>query len=327
MSLKSTLMHKLATINWGSPWVFFAQVYGATWIFLVPLALTRHTMDNPLLLAAIGFSMIADEIIAVWTAYRLQGGAGVRDFFARAVDPRRISLRFYAFIFLSQPIATGLGLLTHLALGGAMPGLERPAAFLANPLSLLPFLGWTLLFGPIPEELGWRGWVLDRLQTRYNALASSLILGVVWGAWHLPLFFIPETYQSAQMGSFLSFVVGTVVYSVLMTWLYNNNARSTLSAILFHFMINGTGEFFAFPTVIKDYALMWNAVLALGLLLIWGPHRLSRRPATAEITWIIDAKRDGSKKTWKKIGNILQRFFDRGICPYQLASVLNFPLR
>ena len=267
--------NKLIIMDWGSPWLFFFQVYASTWIFLVPIALAGgKLLSNPLVLAVVGVSMVADEIFAVLGAYRIRKMAGLRDFFARAIDPRRISLGWYVVILVLQPVLMGLALLTHLALGGAMPSMETPARFLANPLLLLPFAGFILIYGPLLEELGWRGYVLDRLQLRYNALTSSIILGLFWGVWHLPLFFIQDTHQFEKMGSIALFIVGTTLHSVLMTWIYNNNNRSKLSAILVHFTINFTGEFFGFPAAVKNYTLIWLALLVLVVIVVWGPDKL-----------------------------------------------------
>ncbi len=271
----SMLRRRPGALDWGSPWVFFALVFGVTWVFLIPIGFSGASIQDPLVFSAAALGLLGAIFVDLFLAYRIQGKAGLRDFWLRAVDPRRVSLGWYAVIFLSQPVFTGLAVLTHLALGGAMPSLDTPARFLANPLSIIPFAAFILLYGPLPEELGWRGWVLDRLQLRYNALVSSLILGFFWGVWHIPLFFIAGTYQREQMGSVASLVAGTIIYSVLMTWIYNNNYRSTLSAVLFHFSLNFTGEFFAFPVIVKDYVLAWNALLAVVVVAVGGLGRLA----------------------------------------------------
>ncbi|MFX1314268.1 MAG: CPBP family intramembrane glutamic endopeptidase [Promethearchaeota archaeon] len=86
--------------------------------------------------------------------------------------------------------------------------------------------------GPFQEEFGWRGYALDRLQSKWNALESSMTLGGIWGFWHLPLFFINETPQKGQ--PFFSYLFFTIILSIFFTWLYNNSNRSILVAMIFH---------------------------------------------------------------------------------------------
>jgi len=117
--------------------------------------------------------------------------------------------------------------------------------FLSAPSTIVPFLLGVFIYGPFPEELGWRGYALDRLQARWNALVSTLILGAIWALWHLPLFFIKDTLfysQGAWSPWFWLFVVGVIPTAVIYTWIFNNTRRSTLAAILFHFMSNVTYE-------------------------------------------------------------------------------------
>ena len=80
-----------------------------------------------------------------------------------------------------------------------------------------------------------------RLQARWSALTSSLILGVLWALYHLPLFFMPGSFHQSQgAGSawFWLFMVQVVGMAVVMSWIFNNTRGSTLGAILFHFTVN-----------------------------------------------------------------------------------------
>ncbi len=94
---------------------------------------------------------------------------------------------------------------------------------------------------PLIEEFGWRGYVLDVLREKYNALKASLILGVFWSGWHLPMFFIKDSFQ-ASLGvgtfEFWTFFIFAIPVVVVMTWIYENTERSTLGAIIFHASIN-----------------------------------------------------------------------------------------
>ena len=94
------------------------------------------------------------------------------------------------------------------------------------------------------EELAWRGFGLPRLQTKYNALTASLILGVIWSVFHLPLFFT-LTGSSQSDWSFTNFLVTTVALTVLYTWMYNNTGGSVLLAYLFHASANTWTQIFS----------------------------------------------------------------------------------
>ena len=84
---------------------------------------------------------------------------------------------------------------------------------------------------PLLEEAGWRGFALPVLQGRLSAITSSLILGLAWGAWHLPLI---VSYSDPVLGYFLLIVANTI----LITWVFNNTGGSLLLAMLFHASLN-----------------------------------------------------------------------------------------
>ncbi len=92
-----------------------------------------------------------------------------------------------------------------------------------------------LALGPV-EEFGWRGVALPSIQQRFVPLWSGLIIGAVWGIWHLPSFFIGGTPHSEW--AFVAFFVGVISLSVIMTALFNSSKGSIIIAVLFHFQIN-----------------------------------------------------------------------------------------
>lgn len=104
-----------------------------------------------------------------------------------------------------------------------------------SPLLAVPvlFLVSLLING---EEMGWRGFALPRLQARYSAFTASLLLGVVWAAFHLPLFWTLGSTQSEQ--PMAGFLLGILASSIIITWLYDNTDGSLLIVILFHASIN-----------------------------------------------------------------------------------------
>jgi membrane protease YdiL (CAAX protease family) len=149
-------------------------------------------------------------------------------------------------------------------------------------------LDWPLLFMVIPwilfevftngEEVGWRGYILPRLQAKYNALVSSLILGVTWSVWHLPKFF---GTGSSGGRSFIWFAVFTVSVAVLYTWLYNNTHGSLLLVALFHASGNTVGVFLPVKFAVvggiqSNLEIVFFVIAAIVVTIVAGPERLSR---------------------------------------------------
>jgi membrane protease YdiL (CAAX protease family) len=264
-----------------SPLRFFILALALSWVFWLPAALSgQDVMAFPwmLLLIAGGVGPAIAEVILI---ARSHDRAGWQDYWQRVLDFRRISAGWWAVILLTFPILNGIAISLNLLLTGERPDFETAARLLSQPWMILPFAVFILLFGPLPEELGWRGYGLDSLQARWNALTSSLILGAMWALWHLPLFFMAGTFQHDEVGfgtpGFWSFCLGTTISSILFTWIYNNTNRSTLSAILFHFSINFSGEFLTPTEQARLYQLLLTGLMAVAVTLIWGPQTLTRR--------------------------------------------------
>ncbi len=260
---------------------FFVLAFGLSWLFWVPAAISgRNVMEFPmmLLLIAGGAGPAVAEIALI---FRTHDKEQQRDYWQRVLDIRRIGARWHAVIWLTFPLLNAIAILLCGLTGGGWPAFETAKHLLATPWTLLPFALFILLFGPLPEELGWRGYALDSLQARWNALVSSLILGVMWAGWHIPLFFMNGTFQHDQVGfgtlNFWLFCIGTIVSSILFTWLYNNTHRSTLAAILFHFMLNFSGELLSPTDRARFYQLLLLIITTVVVVIIWGPETLAQQ--------------------------------------------------
>ena len=179
-----------------------------------------------------------------------------------------------------MPILNSLAALLDKMTGGSGATWGEAALnFITNPSSIILSILFASLF-PIIEELGWRGYVLDRLQEKHSALISSLILGVVWSLWHLPTFFIRDSYQ-AGLGigtlAFWLFFAGIVPLTFSFTWIYNSTGRSTLAVILFHSMVNFTGELIALSERADNLSIALWFVVAIGITVIWSTKTAARQ--------------------------------------------------
>ena len=128
------------------------------------------------------------------------------------------------------------------------------------------------------EELGWRGYMLDRLQAMWKPLGASLVLGLCHAFWHLPLFWVAGTNQ-IKWGfglDFLLFVAVVIASSIYSTWFYNANGRSTLAVIVFHTVGNLSLDVFlasALQQRVFDMLFVLGAVLVATSWTIRTPRR------------------------------------------------------
>jgi membrane protease YdiL (CAAX protease family) len=267
--------------RFSNPWFFFVLAFGFSWILWIPAALLAQSTASSLAMILRYAGGLGPAIAGVLLVYLTQDSHGRQDYWQRIIDCRRIGGFWYVITLLAVPVLTFLAILA-----AALPErdyqslFENARTFLGAPLSLIPFAIGILIFGPLLEELGWRGYAQDRFQSRYNALISSLVVGAGWALWHIPLYFIAGTFQcQVGFGSalFWLFSLGMLPQSVLIAWVYNNNQRSTLSAILFHFAINFSGEFFSPTLEARSYQFMLITLMASMVAIVWSPKTLTLR--------------------------------------------------
>lgn len=146
--------------------------------------------------------------------------------------------------------------------------------------TLLISLVLSTITGAMGEELGWRGFLLPRLQAKYNALTSSLIVGVIWAIWHLPLWTIEGQVWEAT--PYWTFALGAISSSVLFTFVLNNTNGSLLMASLIHLAMNyGLNMVLILgwiPTPAETMTLIsiLLTILVIVITAISGPKRLSK---------------------------------------------------
>ncbi|MBX7095657.1 MAG: CPBP family intramembrane metalloprotease [Flavobacteriales bacterium] len=117
-----------------------------------------------------------------------------------------------------------------------------PAALLHSrefpEFNLLNIFIYNLIFFGFGEEVGWRGFALPRLQSKFNALNSGLILTVFWAVWHWPLFLYRPGYTNMEFAEIFGWIFSLLTGSVLLSWLYNSSGYSILICAIFHSTID-----------------------------------------------------------------------------------------
>jgi membrane protease YdiL (CAAX protease family) len=194
----------------------------------------------------------------------------------------RVGWQWYLAAFLLAPSLIVLAVYINAALVGVPPDFSTVMAhkiFGASaylPLFILPFFLVDLISNG--EEMGWRGYVLPRLQAKYSALTSTLILGVIWGFWHLPKYL-----SHWNTVSFAWFMVHTMAYAVILTWLYNNTKGSLLLVAISHASSNTAGVFMPMANTVSSenmgaYVIfvLLEVITAVMIIIVTGPERFSR---------------------------------------------------
>ena len=182
----------------------------------------------------------APSIAALIVAFLADGWNGVLDILRR-LGRWKANWRWYVFVLFSPVVLYFLAVGVHVLLGGTAPQFlllreNQQMILMVFVFFLLPWQSSAFL-----EEIGFRGYALEKLQNKMGPLAGTLILGAFFGVWLLPEFFQPGSFQYSMGGSqfYPWFILTEIGWSILMTWAYNNTNKSSLIAgYLFHTAFN-----------------------------------------------------------------------------------------
>jgi uncharacterized protein len=220
------------------PLTFFAVAYTFSWcLWLLPLAAARNWIPWPQVASAIGSAKVpilmagafGPFVASFLLTYREGGRRAVLRFAARALR-YRIPVGHLCVAMFLCPALAALATYLHSLDGGPPLTWSTPLTSIPTLFILLFFLG-----GSFQEEFGW-AYALDRMQHRWSTLQACVLLGVIWGLWHLPLFFIPGLTQYYM--PLWIFLLQTIALRMIAVWIYNAADRSILATLLFHTSVN-----------------------------------------------------------------------------------------
>jgi uncharacterized protein len=264
------------------PLKFVLVAFAFTWAFWLLMLLEARGLISSLPVPALFLGAFGPMVAAVVITAQEGGRAGLRTLLSRIVR-WRVAPIWYGAVLLGPIALQLLAIALYVLLGGQPPDLLAMVGALPTVLALSVYMFIQVGIG---EEIGWRGYALPKLQAGYSALASSVILGVIWSLWHLPLFFNPTTSYSNT--PFWVFLVFLVPIAILYTWIFNGTGGSVLMIMILHAVTNAsTGQMWrAIPeasTVLSNTSVyllqavpLW--VAALVLVLVYGASNLSRKP-------------------------------------------------
>src|SRR5918995_1329917 len=269
------MMHRLLSVVKGHPIItFFLLAYALAWIIESPLVILTDSVTDTQVLVVQILSANVPSVVAIMLTAMVFGRGALRKLLGRLLI-WRVNPLWYLVVVLG-PVALSGGMVAFNAfVGGPAISVGVPLLTVVITLAFFIFPGSAL-----GEEIGWRGYALPRLQSGRSALSASLILGVIWALYHLPLFFTGQAFRSPSL--LVPFVVSGLALSVILTWVYNSTGGSLLLVVVLHatanlpltLLLEPLGSRAMLPFLLY-VALM---VVAAIVVVIWaGPAHLSRK--------------------------------------------------
>jgi len=243
---------------------FFLLTYAVTWTCFFTV-LARSSSVGPFLpVLLLYLGTFAPALVALVISAWDEGIPGVRALLGRLFE-WQAAAGWYLFAIGYMAAIKLTAALAYRLLTASWPRFGDEAWFAI--VFAIPF------FTPMQagEEIGWRGYALPRLAVRFGLARASLVLGLIWEFWHLPLFFIPGLPNYGQ--SFPIFMVGGIALSVAMAWLYSHTNGSVLLAMLMHSAVNQTVGIVpaSVANAASPFALRTSLVGWLTDVLLWIP--------------------------------------------------------
>lgn len=250
------------------PGRYFAVTFLATyvlWLIGAWASFNAVALYMPLMLAGLLAPFIVSSVMVFASGDR----ALRREHVDRLYNPKRIDLKNLPVFLLVMPVAVLISISLSVAAGGSTDQFALAEGFSfstgAMPVLLLLFLAATL------EELGWRGYAFDSLESRFGFVRASLLFGVLWSLWHLPLVLVQDSYQYVILRENIwyavNFFVGIIPMGVIISWICMKHGRSVLATIVFHFIVNISQEALAMTQATKCIESGVLALIAVGIIM------------------------------------------------------------
>ncbi len=263
--LRNLLLYLLFAFGWSWFW-WFLFIIGT---LEMPVGIGTPNVDlvsaGPIVLLIV-LTPYGPTMGSFVVTYVTEGKTGVKKLWKKFWSTD-LGHRWFLGILLIEAI---LFVIPHL-LTRIFEGFKTELVSMRNPLMIIGLIVPNLIHGGMSEEFGWRGFALPRLQARWDALTSSIILGVIWAVWHVPLWFLPP---EPRQFSFFLWAGLIILWSVLFTWVFNNTNGSILGAVLFHSLGNLFSEMFPSSFI---YRFSIRLVLVLLIIMLYGSKALNEK--------------------------------------------------
>lgn len=253
------------------PKAYFIRTFIVTYILWLLGAYVSHQDDKSgLYLLFMLLGLMTPFLISVVMIMKSKNPAIKKEFFNRLINPRLIQMKILPVFLLIMPLSVLVSILLSLPFGGSISQFHFAQGF-SFSTGIVPVLLLLILAASF-EELGWRGYAFDSLQSRYNLFTASIIFSILWSFWHLPLIFVKNSYQyeifqeSIWFG--MNFFVSIIPLGIIISWMCIKNRKSVMAAILFHFIVNISQEILAISKTTKCIETLVLTVVAAVIVVV-----------------------------------------------------------
>jgi len=254
-----------------NPKVYFIVTFIVTYVLWFAGAYVSYQDDKSVLYTAFMLTgLMTPFLVSVLMIMTSKNSDLKKDFFNRLINPRLIQIKMLPALLLLMPLSVLISIVLSLSFGGSTSQFQLAEGFSFSS-GIVPVLLLLILAASF-EELGWRGYAFDSLQSRYNLFTASVIFSILWSLWHFPLIFVKNSYQyeifqeSIWFG--MNFFISIIPMGVIISWMCIKSRKSVIIAILFHFIVNISQEILAMSQTTKSIETVVLTVVATVIVVL-----------------------------------------------------------
>jgi len=262
--------------------LFFFIAFLVAWLFFITAnLLSNNAQLSTLSRLLIFIGVISPGLVAIFLTAITKGGEGVK-LLVQKISFKDTKIMWYIFAVTFIAFIKGLAALVFFLLYNSWP------PFGTTPWYVMLFAIAVSMWVQAGEEIGWRGYALPLMSEKFGLAMSSILLGIIWATWHLPLFYIAAADTFNQ--SFPLYLLQVTGLSVIMAWLFWKVNGNLLPLMVFHAAINNTKDIVpsaskasASPFTLNGSPIGWISVALIWVVAIYAIYAMTRKP-TASIS-------------------------------------------
>lgn len=249
------------------PMRYFILTFVVTWGFWLT-AIALNSEESSIMIMILG--MFSPAVVSIIMILKSKDSTLVGDFKEKCFNLKKCNLANITIAMLIFLVAVGVSILLSVCFGQSLNQFSFAEDFSFTGISILASVS-ILFFASIVEELGWRGYGVDAIAQSSTWFKATLIFSVLWACWHIPLFWIPGTYQcglrETSMWFMLNFIVSIMPLAFIITWVYLKNEKNIFACAFIHMFINFVQEKVAMTAITKCVETFVLAAVAIVIVL------------------------------------------------------------